>query len=1194
MINAATLLKDLKGLLPGLEDDIRVRLEETPEEKARLEGQYQEARDGGRTGAAWEAWRDERVTQAAAAWVLAGVFVRFMEDNGLIEQPWLSGPNDEQNNRRRLAEDRRTLYFHNHPSHSDRDYLLHAFAEVAKYPAVGALFDQRFNPLWGMMPSGDGAAGLLAFWQGIDPATGALNHDFTDPDWNTRFLGDLYQDLSENIRKQYALLQTPEFVESFILDRTLTPAIEEFGFESVRLIDPTCGSGHFLLGTFHRLFALWQAKEPGTNARALAQRALDGVWGVDLNPYAVAISRFRLLVVALKGCGIRRIADAPGFTIHLAAGDSLLHGPRFRKGGGMVQMTLDPEDDPLRHVYETEDKESLREILGQQYHAVVGNPPYITPKDKALNQAYRDRYPSCHMKYSLGVPFTERFFDLAIQDRNGQPAGFVGLITANSFMKREFGKKLIESFFRRVDLDTVIDTSGAYIPGHGTPTVILFGRHRDPALSVVRTVQGIRGEPSTPADAAQGQVWSSIVAMIDQFGSENDFISVVDTPRVSFETHPWSLGGGGAAELKEQIETDSAKRLQEVIDIVGVFGMTNADDIMLAPKEAFSRSGVEDLAVCRLVLGDQIRDWDLLEGEFVSFPYHDEELIKIEDLPGLKKWLWMGRTVLGNRATFSKLTYFKEGRPWWEWHQVALERLRTPLSIAFAEVATHNHFVLDRGGKVFNRTAPVIKLPPESTEADHLALLGLLNSSTACFWIKQIFHCKGSTVDQHGARQTTVPFEDFYQVAGTGLKKFPVPGKQPLALTTQLDQLAQERQSHLPAQLTGQLPMPREALEGHRARAESLLCRMIALQEELDWQCYRLYGILDEELTHPVEPPEVRLGERPFEILMGRQMAEGELEPTWFERHGATPITEIPAHWPADYRATVERRLAAIEKYHNIRLIEQPEYKRRWNLESWESQEQRALKGWLLDRMEVMTVWRSDAPELATCARLADQLHHDTDFIQVAALFRGRSDFDLTQLVTELVLDEAVPFLPILRYKDAGLRKRAAWERTWNLQRKEDAGEKVGDIPVPPKYAAADFLQTSFWRLRGKLDVPKERFVLYPHCEKASDPTPVIAWAGWNPLQQAQALAGYFISMKDNEGWSAERLTPLLAGLLELLPWLKQWHNELDPAFGTGMGDYFAGFIDEQLRALELTGTKVQSWRPPQAARHRGRRKKTE
>ena len=49
--------------------------------------------------------------------------------------------------------------------------------------------------------------------------------------------------------------------------------------------------------------------------------------------------------------------------------------------------------------------------------------------------------------------------------------------------------------------------------------------------------------------------------------------------------------------------------------------------------------------------------------------------------------------------------------------------------VVFAFVATHNHFVSDRGGKVFNRSAPVIKLPREASEDDHLGLLGLLNSS---------------------------------------------------------------------------------------------------------------------------------------------------------------------------------------------------------------------------------------------------------------------------------------------------------------------------------------------------------------------------------------------------------------------------------------------------------------------------------
>ncbi|MCP5118462.1 MAG: hypothetical protein GY953_47225, partial [bacterium] len=198
---------------------------------------------------------------------------------------------------------------------------------------------------------------------------------------------------------------------------------QEFGWREIRLIDPTCGSGHFLLGTFQRLLELRRKHEPQINNRELAQRALDGVYGVDVNPFAVRIARFRLLVAALHACGLRRLADAPAFRIHVATGDSLLHGRRFRSTVVGVQRALLEEDDPLRHVFETEDAAKLDTILGQQYHAVVGNPPYITPKDKALNAAYRARYSTCHRQYSLVVPFLERFFDLAIEGNRKKPAG---------------------------------------------------------------------------------------------------------------------------------------------------------------------------------------------------------------------------------------------------------------------------------------------------------------------------------------------------------------------------------------------------------------------------------------------------------------------------------------------------------------------------------------------------------------------------------------------------------------------------------------------------------------------------------------------------------------------------------------------------------------------------------------------------
>ena len=90
------------------------------------------------------------------------------------------------------------------------------------------------------------------------------------------------------------------------------------------------------------------------------------------------------------------------------------------------------------------------------------------------------------------------------------------------------------------------------------------------------------------------------------------------------------------------------------------------------------------------------------------------------------------------------------------------------------EVATHNHFALDRGGKVFNQTAPVIKLPECATEDDHLALLGVLNSSTACFWLKQVCQIKGGQWRSVEAFKDEA-WEDFYEFTGTKLEQFPLP-----------------------------------------------------------------------------------------------------------------------------------------------------------------------------------------------------------------------------------------------------------------------------------------------------------------------------------------------------------------------------------------------------------------------------------
>jgi hypothetical protein len=707
MIDARVLLADLTRLLKRLEDDLRERalspVSEVPELRAQLKAEWQAARDAERTAETFESWAEQIITQAGVHWLLSCVFLRFIEDNELVDRPWIGGT--PQSGRLALARDRHDAYFREHPHENDRDYLIGCFREAGALPGLHTFFDEAHNPVFRLGISGDAAMAVMQFWQEVAADSGALIRDFTDPTWNTRFLGDLYQDLSEATRKRYALLQTPEFVEEFILDRTLTPAIQKFGYREVRMIDPTCGSGHFLLGGFHRLVEEWSSNEPGRNRRDITQKALDAVAGVDLNPFAVAIARFRLLVAALQASDVYRMSEAPDFKIHVAIGDSLLHGRRFGLSAtdDMFQSAEHFATTGLAHAYANEDLVEVQSILGRQYHAVVGNPPYIVVKDAALNAAYRKHYASCHMKYSLGAPFTERFFELALTGRDGQSAGFVGLITANSFMKREFGSKLIEQVLPRLDLSHVVDTSGAYIPGHGTPTVILFGRHRAAVGDGVRTVMGIKGEPSTPDDPAQGLVWSAIVGQIDREGSESEFVSIADTPRATFAKHPWSIGGGGAADLKEAIDTAGIGAFGERTTAMGFFGISAADEVMLADAASLRRRCVETERLRPVISGDEVRDWSAAPQFEALFPYDTDGLVSIESSKGAHRWLWPAKTYLGARVTFSKKTYLEEGRPWWEWHQIALDRIKTPLTITFGEVATHNHFVLDRGGKVFNQ-----------------------------------------------------------------------------------------------------------------------------------------------------------------------------------------------------------------------------------------------------------------------------------------------------------------------------------------------------------------------------------------------------------------------------------------------------------------------------------------------------------
>jgi hypothetical protein len=637
--------------------------------------------------------------------------------------------------------------------------------------------------------------------------------------------------------------------------------------------------------------------------------------------------------------------------------------------------------------------------------------------------------------------------------------------------------------------------------------------------------------------------------------------------------------------LKEKIEELFERSLASLHADVGYSIVTGEDNCLILSEETANRLRLP--LIRRVVDGEAVRDWEQTHCNAVLWPYHKGgQAIPHDQIASHLNFVWAYRTSLKDRKAFG-VPMEKKGLSWWGLREIYSERLMTNLTLAFGELATHNHFVLDRGGSLFHHSAPIIKFGTTTSDEMYLGVLGLLNSSVACFWLRQVCFPKGGSGINCGIKDEL--WEQRFAFNANNVIRLPVPSELPIVRARQIDALAQEYAHLQPAATCRRRTPEKSDLASAHQKGSSNRHKVIALQEELDWECYRHYALLTDDLCYTGDDlPELTLGQRAFEIVMARQMEKGQLQTAWFERHGSTPITEIPKHWPAAYRKLVENRIKLIETNKEIGLIERPEYKRRWNTESWAEQQQRALKNWLLDRLEDTRNW--PGVELQSTARLADRASTDAEFMQVAALFRGRADFDVNVLVAELVGDESVPFLPVLRYKATGLRKRAVWERTWDLQRQEDSGEEIGDIPVPPKYATADFLKADYWRLRGKLDVPQERWVSYPNCSTENDPSLVVGWAGWDHLQQATALIAYYDARK-RDGWTANRLTPLLAGLDQLLPWIHQWHPERDKESGTTWGEEYHGLLTTEAHELGLTLDEIRQWTPPATTTRRRARK---
>ena len=159
----------------------------------------------------------------------------------------------------------------------------------------------------------------------------------------------------------------------------------------------------------------------------------------------------------------------------------------------------------------------------------------------------------------------------------------------------------------------------------------------------------------------------------------------------------------------------------------------------------------------------------------------------------------------------------------------------------------------------------------------------MLNSSVVCFWLKQYSQTKGAPrADQLRAPE---PWEHFYEFTSTTLRELPLPAQAPADRGRELDALAQQLAAVEPSAVCADGVPTRERLDAANAEHERIRGRMIALQEELDWDIYRRYRLITDEeavglVAEPGSVPLSILGFGPLRLSSGGSWRAAILRPS--------------------------------------------------------------------------------------------------------------------------------------------------------------------------------------------------------------------------------------------------------------------------------------------------------------------------
>lgn len=243
-------------------------------------------------------------------------------------------------------------------------------------------------------------------------------------------------------RKAHGIYYTPRWVVQLIVGETVGRALGHQTPDEIRemrVLDPACGSGSFLIEAFRILAAYWRKVEPPANEKAEQEQRVailrNNIFGTDLDPQAVEIAQLNLLLVALTERGL-----LPDLGRNIVVGNSLVDTARGAPGGA-----AEPFDFGKAFPFPTNPG---------RFQVVITNPPYI--RSQLLSDADRDyfrsRYLTAKGSFDTYQLFLERAMELTLA------GGRIGFIVPGKFLSSSSGESpLLDHLYEHGNVELLLD-----------------------------------------------------------------------------------------------------------------------------------------------------------------------------------------------------------------------------------------------------------------------------------------------------------------------------------------------------------------------------------------------------------------------------------------------------------------------------------------------------------------------------------------------------------------------------------------------------------------------------------------------------------------------------------------------------------------------------------------------------------------